>query len=41
MDDIYKKIAEYSSNKNPESLMVFDNMIVDMFSNDKLNLTVT
>ena len=37
MDDIYKHIEEYNSNN---ILIIFDNMIVDMFSNKKLNPTV-
>ena len=37
MDDIYKNIEEYNLNKKRKILIVFDDMIVDMFSNKKLN----
>ena len=32
MDDIYKNIEEYNPNKKRKILIVFDDMIVDMFS---------
>ena len=35
MDDIYKNIKEYNSNKKQKILIVFDDMIVDMLSNKK------
>ena len=35
MDDIYKNIEEYSLNKKPKILMIFDDMISDMLSNKK------
>ena len=35
MDDIYKNIEEYSSNKKRKILFVFDDMIADMLSNKK------
>ena len=41
MDNIYKNIEEYSLNKKRKILIVFDDMIVDMFSNKKLNSTGT
>ena len=41
MDDIYKNIEEYNPNKKQETLIVFDDMIADMFSNKKLNPIVT
>ena len=34
---IYKDIEEYSPNKKRKMLIVFDDMIADMFSNKKLN----
>ena len=37
MDDIYKNIEEYNSNKKHKILIVFDDMIADMLSNKKLN----
>ena len=37
MDDIYKNIEEYNPNKKRKILIVFDDMIPDMFSNKKLN----
>ena len=41
MDDIYINIEEYNPNKKRKMLIVFDDMIADMFSNKKLNLIVT
>ena len=41
MDDIYKNIEEYNSNKKRKILIVFDDMIVGMLSNKKLNPIVT
>ena len=41
MDDIYKNIAEYKSNKKRKMLILFDDMIADMLSNKKLNPIVT
>ena len=41
MDDIYKNIEEYNPNKKRKILIVFDDMIADMFSNKKLNPIVT
>ena len=36
MDDIYKNIEEYNSNKNRKILIVVDDMIADMLSNKNL-----
>ena len=41
MDDIYKNIEEYNQNKKRKILIVFDDMIADMLSNEKLNPIVT
>ena len=41
MDDIYKNIEEYNSNKKSKISVVFDDMIADMLSNKKFNPTVT
>ena len=41
MDDIYKNIEEYNTNKKRKILIVFDDMIADMLSNKKLNPIVT
>ena len=38
---IYKNINEYNPNKKWKILIVFDDMIVDMLSNKKLNPIVT
>ena len=35
MNDIYKNIEEYNPNKKQKILIVFYNMIADMFSNKK------
>ena len=40
MDDIYKNIEEYNSNKRGKVLVVFDDKIAHMFSNKKLNSAV-
>ena len=37
MDDIYKNIEEYNPNKKRKILIVFDDIVVDMLSNKKLN----
>ena len=34
MDDIYKNIEEYNPNKKSKILIVFDDMIGDMLSNN-------
>ena len=41
IDDIYRNIEEYTSNKKRKILIVFDDMIADMLSNKKLNPVVT
>ena len=41
MDNIYKDIEEYNSNKKCEILVVFDDMIDNMLNNEKLNPIVT
>ena len=41
MDDIYKNIEEYNPNKKRNILIVFDDMIADMPSNEKLNPIAT
>ena len=41
MDDIYGNTEEYNPNKRRKILNVFDDMIVDMHSNKKLNPIVT
>ena len=41
MDDIYKNVEQYNPNKKRKILIVFDDMIVDMLSNKKLDPTVT
>ena len=41
MEDIYKNIEDYNSNKKRKILIVFDDMIADMLSNNKLNPIVT
>ena len=39
--NIFKNIEEYNPNKKHKPLIVFDDMIVDMLSNKKLNPIVT
>ena len=41
MDDIYKNVKEYNSNKKQKILMVFDDVIADMLSNKKRDPIVT
>ena len=41
MDNIYKNIEEYISNKKQKKLILFGNMIADMLINKKLNSIVT
>ena len=41
MDDVYKNIEEYNPNKKPKILIVFNDMMAEMFSNKKLNPVVT
>ena len=37
MNDVYKNIEKYNPNKRRKILIVFNNMIADMLSNEKLN----
>ena len=37
MNDVYKNIEKYNPNKKRKILIVFNNMIADMLSNEKLN----
>ena len=41
MGDIYKNIEENNPNKKRKKLIIFDDLIVDMLSNKKLNPIVT
>ena len=41
INDIYKNIKEYNPNKKFKTLIVFNDMIADMFSNQKRNPVVT
>ena len=41
MQDVYKNIEDYNPGKKRKVLIVFDDMIVDMINNEKLNLIVT
>ena len=41
MSDIYKTFDEYNVNKNQKVLIIFNDMIADMFSNKKYNLIAT
>ena len=41
MDDIYENIEEYSPNIKRRLLILFDNMIADIFSNKKVHSKVT
>ena len=41
LDNIYKNIQEYNSNKTRKILIVFDDMIANMLSNKKLNPIVS
>ena len=41
MDNIYKNIEEFNSNKKRKRLLVFDDIIADMLSNKNLNSVVT
>ena len=41
VDDNSRNIEEYNQNKKRKILIVFDDMIVDIFSNKKLNPVVT
>ena len=41
MDNIYENMEEYNPNKKRKILIVFDDVIIDMLSNEKLNPIVT
>ena len=41
MQDVYKNIEDYNPIKNRKVLIIFDDMIADMISNNKLNPIVT
>ena len=41
MEDVYKNIENYNPRKKRKILIVFDDMIVDMINNKKLNPVVT
>ena len=41
MDDVYKYMEEYNTNKKRKILIVFDEMIADMLGNKKPNPIVT
>ena len=41
MQDVYRNINEYNPDKKSKMLIVFDDMIVDMINNKKLNSIVT
>ena len=41
MDDIYQNIEEYNPNTKCKILIVFDDMIADMLSNEEVNPIVT
>ena len=41
MENVYKSIGEYNTDKERKILIVFDDMIADMINNKKLNSVVT
>ena len=41
MQDVYKNIDEYNTDKERKILIVFDDMIADMINNKKINSIVT
>ena len=41
MDDHYKNIEKYNPNRQCKTLIVFDNLIADTLSNNKLNTALT
>ena len=41
MQDVYKNIDEYNTDKERKILIVFDDMIADMINNKNLNSVVT
>ena len=41
MQDVYKNIEDYNPTEKRKVLIIFDDMIADMISNNKLNQIVT
>ena len=41
MQDVYKNIEEYNTDKERKILIAFDDMIADMINNKKLNSIIT
>ena len=41
MNDVYKNIDDYNFDKKNKVLIVYDDMIADMISNEKLNPIIT
>ena len=41
MQDVYKNIDKYNADKEHKILIVFDDMIVGMINNKKLNSVIT
>ena len=41
MNDIYENIEDYNPNKKRKILIVFDDMIADIFSNKRLSPIIT
>ena len=41
MDDIYQNIEEYNPNKKQKIIIIFQDMIADMLSNNRTNPIVT
>ena len=41
MDGIYKNIEEYNPNKKRKIFIIFDDIIIDMLRNKKINPIVT
>ena len=41
MQDVYKNIDEYNTDKERKILIVFDDMIADMINNKKINSVIT
>ena len=41
IQDVYKKIDEYNPEKKHKVLIVFDDMVVNMIRNKKINRTIT
>ena len=40
MNNIYKKFEEYNPNKKRKILILFDDIIADMYKNEKINKIV-